>query len=219
MKKSMRIVMAVAFGAFAAVSACAKDRPSLALEAGAVGSEKRYTTSSSGYPYTRTTFNPDIRLGIDLPITDIKETCFFGLKLAYDLSWEKYNSSSRSAYTDNTTLTHTISFLPELVFVKNDLRLIFDTGISFGINPYKTEKETSSSRSSQEYKILQLLWTSELALKYCLTDHFSAIAGLTVSVPFVTYYRNGSGNNYEDILSVGRYSMNFCPRVGLSYMF
>lgn len=240
MKKSMRIVMAVAFGAFAAVSVCAKDRPSLALEAGAVGSEKTYSQTSTisddsiSIPYTRTVFSPDVRLGIDIPIKSIRENCFFGLKFAYNLSWEKSNSNSDSITYTDTSMTHAFSIFPELVFVKNDLRFIFGTGISFGINLCKYENTYSSSgyvyQVNQEYTLYELCWTSEIAVKYCLTNHFSVLADLTISVPFGVFERNGSylvrrggyfitGGDYADYTYLGRFPMSFCPRVGLSYMF
>lgn len=208
----------------------AKDSVSVSLGVGAVGYERVLTNSSTNTTYTKTTFNPDFALRLNFPLVDFKENCFMGFDLGYDISWERQNSSDISNYTDMTLFTHKFSLLPELTFLKGDLRFFIGTGISFGINSYESKNETSSSITNQEYTFYQILWTSELGLKYYLTEKLSLAANIDISIPFSEFRRGGSQTTtsggsvtktggYTDYTNNGRASAYFCPKISLAYSF
>lgn len=207
----------------------AKDSVSVSLGVGAIGYERVLTNSSTNTTYTKTTFNPDFALRLNVPIVDFKENCFLGLDFGYDISWERQNSSDSSNYTDMTLFTHKFSLLPELTFLKGDLRFFIGTGISFGINSYEYKKETSSSITKQDYTFYQIIWASELGLRYYLTEKLSFIASSDILVPFSEFRRGGSQTTtsggsatktgYTDYTNNGRTSVYFCPKVSVSYSF
>lgn len=207
----------------------AKDSVSVSLGVGAVGYERVLTNSSTSTTYTKTTFNPDFALRLNFPLVDFKENCFLGLDLGYDISWERQNSSNVSNYADMTLFTHKFSLLPELTFLKGDLRFFVGTGISFGINSYESKNETTSSITNQEYTFYQILWISELGLKYYLTEKLFLAANIDISIPFSEFRRGGSQTttssgsvtktDYTDYTYYGRSSVYFCPKVSVSYSF
>ena len=224
-----RIGFLVAILFFASQSLFAKDGVSASLGVGAVGYERIFSNSTTNTTYTHTTFNPDFALRLNVPIVDFKENCFLGLDFGYDISWEKQNSSSGSKISDATIFTHKFTLLPELTFLKGDLRFFVGTGISFGINSYESKNETSSSTTNQEYTFYQIIWASELGLRYYLTEKLSFIASSDILVPFSEFRRGGSQtttsgstvtkSDYSDYTYYGRSSVYFCPKVSVSYSF
>ena len=217
-------------------TASAKDGNSFGIEFGGIGSEKKYTHSAtiSGstayFPYTQTTFNPDLRLRLDLPATDISDTCFFNVNLDYDLSWQAYNSSDIDLFQSWSEISNLFTFLPELVFIKDDFRFFFGTGLTFGINSFNSEEKTTSTTINEEFTEYSFLWNFEIGAKYFISEHLSIIADLTFSMPFMILQRDGklssqesgrasTGSDFADKNTHGNTSMQFSPRVGVSYMF
>ena len=235
MKNTLKLGLAALVMLFATQTIFAKDRISAGLEFGAIGYEGKFnhTTTISGssvtMPYTRTTFNPDFRVRLDLPVIDIRENCFLSANLDYDFSWYNQSSSDSSAFSNKTILTHYITFQPEIVFSKGNLRFIAGTGLTFGISSAEIEQKTTSTTETEEYKNYTFMWDFELGLRYYLSKHISLLADFTISIPFInlkrndTYSKTQSGKTtnkiYADTNTHGLSVPYFSPKVGISYTF
>ena len=138
----------------------AKDSIGLGLQFGALGSEKKFSSSSTlsgdtiSMPYTKTTFNPNIHVLLSIPFFDINEDCFFGLDLGYNFSWD-YSYNSFTSYQGETyTLSHRFSLMPEFTYSKSNFRTFTGTGLAFGIESYKYESVVNKSYNSDDYSNL-----------------------------------------------------------------
>lgn len=222
-KLCRKILFLVFFTAVCAQTSFSKDGKSVALKFGATGYEGKFSDEKS--TYTWTVYNPDIQLRFDLPVTGIKENCFFSLGFSYDLLWAGYNSSDINVYIDDNSLEHKFSLMPELVFSKNDLRLIVGTGFSFGITSYDYEYKTSSNTEKNSHTDYQFLWNLEAGVKYYLTEKCSLLTDFTISIPFFTmkrdqtYSKGGSSGTYADVNLSGTAAMHYSPKVGVCWSF
>ena len=239
-----RALTLVAMGFLTVQAVLAMDSPSLVLQFGAIGSEKKFTHTSTladgssvAAPYTRTTFNPTIHAGFDVPLFAITTTSFCNVKLSYDFSWEGQDNPSTSSddsVTTTYTYTHNISLLPELTFVRGKARFFVGTGLSFFITLYEYERSYLYNNSrryySSEYTLYQLLWTTELGAKYYLTKHVAAIGDVGFSVAIMTARDDGeyswkykgtvtSSGEYSSYTNNGGYPLYITPRIGICYTF
>jgi len=191
----------------------AKESIGIIIQLGALGSEKTYYSSSTlsnetiSLPYTKITFNPNIHIGINIPVSDISEKCFF----AFDSYFNTYASYERVSYT----FFHKFSLIPVLTFIKSNLHFFAGTGFSFGIEPYKYEFTTNTSKYTDEYNNFKIFWTSKLGIKYRLGKHFFTIADITT---FVTLFDTYNHNDYNSKIS-GDSTLEFLPKFGFMYQF
>lgn len=231
MKKISLLLCFIGFvtGAFA------KENPSIALEIGALGSKEIYSKQSyspdSDVPFT---FSPDIHLGFDFPIFDLRDNITFGIKAGYDFSFNTYVYDSDSS--NQKTNKHAISLLPEFAFIKKNLSISIASGLCASFNFQSTKEVTYSSYSSGTSKneqltkeiVLQVFWISTLGVKYRLTNHIALIGDFSVSVAFLTtqllHERSFSPSTYGTIsyptyIASGRYPLFISPKIGVCYTF
>ena len=166
-------------------------------------------------PYTKTTFNPDVHILLNILFLDINEDCFLGLDLGYDFSWD-YSYNSFTSYQGETyTLSHRFSLMPEFTYVTSNFRFFAGTGLAFGIESYKYESVVNKAYNSDDYTNFKLFWTFNTGLKYKLGEHLSTITDL---IFYVNIFDSYSHDDFKSKTS-GSNVMEFLPRIGLMFQF
>ncbi|MBR0030821.1 MAG: hypothetical protein IJP61_00820 [Treponema sp.] len=217
-RKSFILLLIIGFASF---SLNAKDSVGIGIQIGAIGSEKTYYSSSYissdtiSMPYTKTTFNPDVHIGMSLSIFDINEISIFGLDLGYDCSWDYSYSNSASYERESYIIYHKISLIPEITFSKSNFRFLIGTGIALGIEPYKYESVLSGSKYTNDYTDFKVLWVIETGAKYKLGNNLFAVAGIDLFVTMFDFYKT---DDYK-MKSSGSSAMEILPKMGVMYCF
>lgn len=199
----------------------AKDSFGLGFQFGALGSEKTVYSSTTisgdtvSMPSTKTTFNPDLHVFLDIPVCDFNDFCFLELNLGYDFSWDYTYIEVSPDEIQKYTLSHRISLMPDVVFAKSIFRFFAGTGVALGIEPFKSESKIGNSDSTNERTTIKILWTSNAGLKYKLTEHLFTLADLTC---FVSIYDAYSYDDFK-FKSSGNSEMEFLPKIGFAYHF
>mgnify|MGYP002626149904 CR=1 FL=1 len=215
----------------------AKEKPSLIFEVGTVGYEKWYVDSQKIYadgeaislavPYTRTVFNPDICIGISVPIYDLSEKVTFGIKGSYDFSLDSYEQDTVTSNMETTMYTHLFSLLPTFSLKKDKATFFIGTGLRFGLNVYDSVQDYEISSHETEYTLYQFFWVAEVGAKYQITEHLSVIGDMGIFVAFysnTTIERIYTNSRYKDeyeetSIYKGEYPMYFSPKIGICYTF
>ena len=216
-----KIIISLLILIWALIPLSAKDSFGLGFQFGALGYEKTFSTSSTisgdtvSMPYTKTTFNPDLHVFLDIPVCDFNDFCFFELNLGYDFSWDYTYLEVSPDEIQKYTLFHRILLMPDIVFAKSNFRFFAGTGVALGIEPYKSESKIGNTDFTNEYTTLKILWTSNAGLKYKLTEHLFALADLTCLLSIYDAY------SYDDykFKSSGNSEMEFLPKIGFAYHF
>ena len=221
MNSLKRRVFIILFTIISILSLSAKDSVGITLQFGAIGSEKTFyssTTISSetvAMPYTKTSFNPDIHIGINIPVFDVNDICFFNIDLGYDFLWD-YSYGSYSSYQQEAyALSHRFSIQPQVTFVKSKFRFFLGTGITFGPEIYRYKTSLKGSKSNEDYTTFNILWNFTTGARYQLGNHLSIVADVTFFVNIFSSYK------YDDIKlkASGSSTMEFLPKIGLIYQF
>ena len=239
MKSSKKIFFACLFAALLTFSVSAKDSVGIGLQFGALGSEKTFSSSATisgntiSIPFTKTTFNPNIHVDINVPVCDINEIVFFGINPGYDFSWDFSYSNSTSAGTASDTtisyehetyvLSHRFSLIPAFTFVVSNFRFSIGTGFALGVELYRTQtssKTTASPnytyvRTYNEYTDIKVFWALNAGLKYKLGKHIFVVTDISF---FVEIYDSHKVNNYT-IKTSGNSSIEVLPKIGVMFAF
>lgn len=234
MKKTICVLCSMLFVFFV----FAKEKPSLIFELGATGYDKSYVDTqkisidgeaiSLSVPYARTVFNPDICLGISVPICDIKDNLFFVIAICYDLLLDSSLQDFPSSWIRADTYTHLGSALPSFYLKKGDAQFFIGTGLRFGISIYDFQQDYTTSYKGTEYLLYQLFWIAEAGAKYRITNHLSIMGTIGISVAFYssieirnsyTYSRGNTTTEDETSSYVGEYPLYFSPKLGICYTF
>lgn len=216
-----RFVFILIFTLFSIFSASAKDSLGFVFQFGAVGSEKTFSSTStiSGdtitMPYEKTTFDPGVYVGIDIPICDVTEQCFFGLDVGYNCSWNFAYESLGSSESKNSTFSHRFIIVPEFVFVKSNFRFIAGAGMGFDIVPYKNESLLGGVRYTTDYTEFRISLALKAGVKYRIGEKFFAVADAT----FFTNLFNTYNNNNYTLNTSGGFTLEVLPKVGLMFQF
>lgn len=211
----------VLFMAGALLSLNAKNSIGIELQVGVIGSEKQYSTSSlvSGQsismPYTKTTFEPDVFIGANIPICNIGQKVCFGLDLGYNFAWNCYKSSTDSYESISSVFLHKISLLPEISFEKSKFHFFAGTGIAFGFEPYYYETTLTGTPYKHETIDFKIFWILSTGFKYQCTEHLFAVADVSFHFTVFDYYID---NDYKS-KSSGTDTPEFLPKIGLMYCF
>ena len=216
-----RSVFVIFFTIISVLNLSAKEPVGITFQFGAIGSEKTFynSTTISGetvaMPYSKTSFNPDIHMGVNIPVFDISDICFFNIDLGYDFLWD-YSYGSYSSYQQEAyALSHRFSIQPQVTFVKSNFRFFLGTGITFGPEIYRYKVSVKESKSNTDYTTFNILWNFTIGARYQLGNHLSIVADVTF---FVNLF---SSCKYDDckLKASGSSAMEFLPKIGLMYQF
>lgn len=216
-----RFFLVLVFSILSLLTVSAKDSMGFVFELGAIGSEKTFysTSTISGdtitMPYEKTTFNPEVYVGLNIPICDLSEQCFFGIDLGYICCWNYSKESLGSSELVTYIFSHRFVVVPEFVFAKSNFRFAAGTGLAFGIEPYKYESNLSGTKYTTDYTNFKIFWTTKAGVKYLLGDRFFLLADATF---FVTFFDTYDNNNYSTKVSGGS-TLEILPKIGFMCMF
>ena len=221
MKAFFKLFGFIIFLCFLIFPLSAKDSVGISFEFGAIGSEKKNSSvtmisgNSISIPYTETTFNPDIQVGINIPVIDITETCFFSFDLGYNFSWEYSYSSNSSSESQYQILSHRFSVQPQLTFIKPAFKFFIGTGFAFGKQSLLFEMISNNSYSKDNQNTSVFYWNCSTGLKYKFGNHLYGIADFTFFVNLYDEY------DYKDTTSKssGNAKFEINPKIGVMYLF